>query len=256
MTIVAMTLQRLFRQDDGASPVVGIILLVGITIILGAVFAVFVLDIGESTENNTPKASFSFSEEPCEGVRVTYQSGDAVNGDRVYFTGAAMEYNKIGSVTNWAGKDLEAGDSVIVEAIPGEKMRVNWDSEVGGSSAVLADFKVPETFESKSATASVVITEATVVGEDEVIFDLDFSGTSSVYVVGDSPQMEPVGRTLSKSDPSWVYDYEQSGGKQSTEEYRFGIGKVLDKNERANITVYQSSDMQCKLASDSALADD
>lgn len=55
-----MTNKRIFLSDErSVSSVIGVILLVAITVILAAVIAVFVLDVGEETTAAAPSTSFS-----------------------------------------------------------------------------------------------------------------------------------------------------------------------------------------------------
>jgi flagellin-like protein len=53
-----MQLRALRTDDDAVSPVVGVILLVGITVVLAAGTASFVLGLGERTTQPPPQASF------------------------------------------------------------------------------------------------------------------------------------------------------------------------------------------------------
>lgn len=55
---------------SAASPVIGVILVVAVTVILAAVIGTFVLGLGEGIER-TPQAGVSFDEEPGEELQVT-----------------------------------------------------------------------------------------------------------------------------------------------------------------------------------------
>lgn len=62
------------QDDRGVSPVIGVILMVAITVILSAVIAAFVLDLGSSQEAN-PEAGVQFeSINGGDDVRVTVTS--------------------------------------------------------------------------------------------------------------------------------------------------------------------------------------
>ena len=65
--------------ERAVSPVIGVILMVAITVILAAVMAAFVLDIGQDTSVN-PSAGVSFSEGSDENVTVQFISDDRTEG--------------------------------------------------------------------------------------------------------------------------------------------------------------------------------
>jgi len=70
------------NEDERAvSPVIGVILMVAITVILAAVIAAFVLDLGQSTGANAQAGvSFDFDTGPDE-LTVTFTSDDRTDGD-------------------------------------------------------------------------------------------------------------------------------------------------------------------------------
>jgi len=67
------------EEERAVSPVIGVILMVAITVILAAVIAAFVLDLGQSTGANA-SAGVSFSESGSE-VTVTLTSADRLDTD-------------------------------------------------------------------------------------------------------------------------------------------------------------------------------
>lgn len=91
-----MQLKKLFTEERAASPVVGILLLVTLTVILAAIIGTFVLDVGQESTEIGPNSSFSLtgsddyvdqgageagSGEP--GIQVTHESGDDVENATV-----------------------------------------------------------------------------------------------------------------------------------------------------------------------------
>ncbi|MDF9745572.1 type IV pilin N-terminal domain-containing protein [Natrinema salsiterrestre] len=66
------------EDERAVSPVIGVILMVAITVILAAVIAAFVLDLGQS-QSASAAAGFQF-EETSSGVDVTFISADRVDG--------------------------------------------------------------------------------------------------------------------------------------------------------------------------------
>ncbi|ERG93983.1 type IV pilin [Haloquadratum walsbyi] len=65
------------RAEDGVSPVVGVTLLIGVTVILAAVVGGFVLDLGNNVQEN-PQAGVSFSQ---DGTNVSVQVVSMENAD-------------------------------------------------------------------------------------------------------------------------------------------------------------------------------
>jgi len=72
-----MDLKKLFQDDDAVSPVIGVILMVAITVILAAVIASFVLNLGGQVDQTTPQASWSFEYASESDVGETDTTGPA-----------------------------------------------------------------------------------------------------------------------------------------------------------------------------------
>lgn len=72
------------RQDArGVSPVIGIILMVAITVILAAIAGSFVLDLGQSAEEDSPQASFRVSADSSTNqIQVEHLGGDDLRHDQ------------------------------------------------------------------------------------------------------------------------------------------------------------------------------
>ena len=62
------------RNEEGVSPVIGVILMVAITVILAAVIAAFVFQM-PSTLNKTHLVSVTASQVNSEDIAITYQGG-------------------------------------------------------------------------------------------------------------------------------------------------------------------------------------
>ena len=63
------------EDERAVSPVIGVILMVAITVILAAVIATFVLDLG-SNQQQAPQASFNFDYDGTDTVTITHNGGD------------------------------------------------------------------------------------------------------------------------------------------------------------------------------------
>ena len=144
-----MDLKKLFTEDRGVSPVIGVILMVAITVILAAVIGAFVLGLGDQASNTAPQASFSFDYDNAENgtVTVTHEGGDTIPDNELNLTASGDgigEYSE-----NWEGP-VSAGSSDTIDGGDGENgdkfeeddtVRVVWSS--GDSSNTLRTFTVP-----------------------------------------------------------------------------------------------------------------
>ena len=65
--------------DRAVSPVIGVILMVGITVVLAAVTGAFVLDMTNSAGETSPRASLSVSADSTEGITIEHTGGDGLN---------------------------------------------------------------------------------------------------------------------------------------------------------------------------------
>jgi flagellin-like protein len=128
-----MEFNQLFDDDRAVSPVIGVILMVAITVILAAVIGTFVLGLGDQVQNDTPRASFGFSQgadspnanvDDITEVTVTHESGDTVSESNVDVTvdgnpAVGVDYANANTTTGlWNGSaDVNAGSSVTVRAV-------------------------------------------------------------------------------------------------------------------------------------------
>jgi flagellin-like protein len=135
-------LEAVFGDDERAvSPVIGVILMVAITVILAAVIATFVTDLG-SDQQQAPQASFSFEGGTSSGVTATHTGGDSITSANIEFTGGA-----IGSPpTSWSfasGSDpIGAGDSASVSVSSTGTLRVIYNFPGSDRTAMLATYEV------------------------------------------------------------------------------------------------------------------
>ncbi|MFC7248240.1 type IV pilin N-terminal domain-containing protein [Halomicroarcula sp. GCM10025324] len=131
------------RSEDAVSSVISVVLMVGIVVILGAVVSVFALGIGESVDSTAPSATFEFEVQANGDVQVTHASGDSFDGDQLRFAGAALEKTSVGSINEWSGGDVTAGDSATVNAKGGDTLRLIWQSPKDDTTGTIAQYDVP-----------------------------------------------------------------------------------------------------------------
>ncbi|WP_226012805.1 type IV pilin [Halomicrobium salinisoli] len=158
-----MDLKKLFADDDAVSPVIGVILMVAITVILAAVIASFVLNLGDQAQQSTPQASFNFeyTNQTDDVLRVTHETGDTINSERLNMTVSGAEdgdNDKLviqenpfwgdvnagswGEVNSTTLKD-DTGGSINGVDLSGATVRVVYTAESGGSSSTLTTWEGP-----------------------------------------------------------------------------------------------------------------
>jgi len=116
-------------DERGVSPVIGVILMVAITVILAAVIAAFVLDLGQGQSANA-QAGMSFDENTSNSsVKVTINSVE--RADTITVEGCSV-------TKEWS--DPSAGDSVEVGSCSsGDTVQVI--GSVDGSENVITDYE-------------------------------------------------------------------------------------------------------------------
>jgi flagellin-like protein len=75
-------MKKLFKNEEGVSPVIAVILMVAITVVLAAVLYVMVSGMMQSTET-TPRGSLSFSDDPNVSLKYIGQFQGSVKLDKV-----------------------------------------------------------------------------------------------------------------------------------------------------------------------------
>lgn len=148
-----MEIKSLLTDNDAASPVIGVILMVAVTVILAAVIAVFVLGFGD-TRATPPNTSFNYeydagSSNPQVVVRVA--GGDSFDANQVSFVGTFKEAKKTWVETDTSITDEEAEVTAGANTELGVKttgtnsvsnpdaylLQVKWTSESGKTSAII-----------------------------------------------------------------------------------------------------------------------
>lgn len=136
-------MRRLSPGNRGASPVIGVILMVAVTVILVAVIGTFVLDIG-GDQTTVPNAKFSFDYNSSGNLTIAHEGGKTI--DEKNSLKLTIEYtNATGTVTERWPVPVTSGDTFTLNSVPkeGTEVRVIWEGPDGDSSDVLASDRVP-----------------------------------------------------------------------------------------------------------------
>lgn len=113
-----MNFEKMFGDDRGVSPVIGVILMVAITVILAAVIGTFVLGLGDSLGNSAPQASFQ-----CNGDNLVHGGGDELDSANLNASTGTLQSGP-----------FTAGDQVV-SSFTGDNATLSWSS--GDQSAIL-----------------------------------------------------------------------------------------------------------------------
>jgi len=142
-----MDLKKLFTEDRGVSPVIGVILMVAITVILAAVIGAFVLGLGDQASESAPQASFDFDFESDRNVTVTHAGGDSLENRTITVNLDDQSFNE--TEYSWGNEEgvIRAGasmDTSEIDEYDGEAdtIRIIWTGD-SGSSNTLANRDFP-----------------------------------------------------------------------------------------------------------------
>ena len=153
-----MDLKKLFQDDDAVSPVIGVILMVAITVILAAVIASFVLNLGGS-QSTTPQASFEFQDSEGSGsgsddladgsttgeLSITHQSGDSIDAARLTIVDNDDSDVVEGDTSDgWGVTEISSGDVATIEVDSDDTVRVVYTDDSGEDSTTLATWEGPD----------------------------------------------------------------------------------------------------------------
>lgn len=132
-----MNITQLFTDETAVSPVIGIILMVAITVILGATVGSVVLSMSGELQDDTPQIATDF-EYSGGSVTVYHNGGDDVSASdlSVSETGSSDGVSVTGSGTISAGDEIANGS---VES--DETIRIVWSD--GEQSATIATSTAP-----------------------------------------------------------------------------------------------------------------
>ena len=127
--------------DRAVSPVIGVVLMVGIVVALGAVVGGAVLGLGVGVGETAPNAQFDASYDGEDTLTVTHVAGDTVDGERLTYTIDGSEESPDGDAFDG---EITAGTSETFSGEnDGETFEIQWTSENGETSSVLFSYDIP-----------------------------------------------------------------------------------------------------------------
>lgn len=105
-------LKAKLRENRAVSPVIGVILMVGITVILAAVIGTFVLDLGNRVGDDTPQASLQVDLNAANNeVTIVHGGGDTLHSDSTKIVFEVRGSNALTENPTGTDSTLSVGDS-------------------------------------------------------------------------------------------------------------------------------------------------
>ncbi|OIB57428.1 type IV pilin [Natrialba sp. SSL1] len=111
------------EDERAVSPVIGVILMVAITVILAAVIAAFVLDMGDMGET-APSATYDWSQDgsgsDLEAIHFEHQGGDSLDPSELSLSLSGVDSED--DLGNWSDSGISAGSSVNITVVDSDDL--------------------------------------------------------------------------------------------------------------------------------------
>lgn len=105
---------KIVKNEDAVSPVIGVILMVAITVILAAVIAAFVFNIG-GTQTKTPVASLTATASlTTKNITISHSGGDSIDLSKVKALVEQGDSRNTISQLNTSSQVISVGDKLKI----------------------------------------------------------------------------------------------------------------------------------------------
>jgi flagellin-like protein len=162
--MVATKFKQMLQDEGAVSPVIGVILMVAVTVVLGAVIGAFVFGIGDKLGEPAPNAQLNFDyDADGNSLDIVHDGGDsitpdntgslAVSGSNIASNGSDLTWAPSGSTASnnnngyvlGSGVSLTSGDDIVTVASvdSGHTVDLQWVSNGGDQSTTLGEFEAP-----------------------------------------------------------------------------------------------------------------
>jgi flagellin-like protein len=162
--MVATKFKQMLQDEGAVSPVIGVILMVAVTVVLGAVIGAFVFGIGDKLGEPAPNAQLNFDyDADGNSLDIVHDGGDsitpdntgslAVSGSNIASDGSDLTWAPSGSTASnnnngyvlGSGVSLTSGDDIVTVASvdSGHTVDLQWVSNGGDQSTTLGEFEAP-----------------------------------------------------------------------------------------------------------------
>lgn len=187
-------------SERGVSPVIGVIVMVSVAVIVAGTIGAAALGLGDDLSDPAPQTKFDV-EETDDGIQITHESGDSINGDEIKLAGAATD----STISEWEGETVESGDTATVNTEEGE-LEIIWEGSED-SSATLSEAEVPNT--EPGAEICRLDMQDGIGGGDVTVDTGDFENLDEAYMVTEyisehGPTMKNPKQTVDPNDKNIV----------------------------------------------------
>ena len=162
--MVATKFKQMLQDEGAVSPVIGVILMVAVTVVLGAVIGAFVFGIGDKLGEPAPNAQLNFDyDADGNSLDIVHDGGDsitpdntgslAVSGSNIASDGSDLTWAPSGSIASnnnngyvlGSGVSFTSGDDIVTVASvdSGHTVDLQWVSNGGDQSTTLGEFEAP-----------------------------------------------------------------------------------------------------------------
>ncbi|MFW6153135.1 MAG: type IV pilin N-terminal domain-containing protein [Halobacteriota archaeon] len=132
------------RADRAVSPVIGVVLLVGITVLLAATIAALVLGMG-STPSVAPHVDWQFEPQNDTMLLIAHGGGDAVDGGNVRIVGEAVHDDlTLDDIGDGVWRTGTSANVTVDPTVADPTVRLVWDTG-GNNQLILAEYAIPST---------------------------------------------------------------------------------------------------------------
>lgn len=139
---------------EAIHPVLGVLIMVGITIFLAMVIGTFVLGLGEQVQNSPPYAEWVYEYDAGENatgdtLRIEHAGGDAVRTERLSYTvnSEPLPESDVTVTTDLLEYEgqvvLEDAGNGVNDFESGDIVRIVWTNEATGEQRSLDTFTIP-----------------------------------------------------------------------------------------------------------------
>ena len=160
--MVATKFKQMLQDEGAVSPVIGVILMVAVTVVLGAVVGAFVFGIGDTLGEPAPNAQLNFDyDADGNSLDIVHDGGESItpdntgslavsgsniaSGDLTWAPSGSKASNNNNGYVLGSGVSLTSGDDIVTVASvdSGHTVDLQWVSNGGDQSTTLGEFEAP-----------------------------------------------------------------------------------------------------------------
>lgn len=133
------------ETQRAGSPVIGVILMVGISVVLSTTIGVAFLGFVNDLEDTSPNVQLDVEQTNESMITVQHRGGESITTERIQYIYTG---NSRLNTSDTIGDEITVGETVTVRLSdrttfePGETVYVVWVSESGRSSTILVEFTI------------------------------------------------------------------------------------------------------------------